>query len=180
MNYNHITFDLETLGNSPNAPIIQIGAVKFNEKGEINDKFLVNVDLSKEKGLWSDMDYPTIHWWLNQSPEAINSVFGNHLERVSLSHALYLFKEWIGKTASYTYWSHTTFDPPILESSYRKLDMENPIPFRLHRDIRTLTWFTKRKAHVPKIEREGVHHNALDDCIYQAAYITECLKLLQC
>ena len=42
----NITFDLETLGNSANAPIVQIGAVKFDGDGNILDKFLRTIDLS--------------------------------------------------------------------------------------------------------------------------------------
>ena len=134
----HITFDLETLGNTSNAPIVQIGAVKFNDGG-ITDTFLRNIDLTSLESLGFKLDYSTISWWLNQPDEAIKSVFGDNLEKISLSKALYEFQEWIGKTADYNYWSHATFDPPILVNNYKTMKKECPIPFRLHRDIRTLS-----------------------------------------
>ena len=53
--------------------------------------------------------------------------------------------------------------------------LENPIPFKLHRDIRTITHFTGKL----NIKREGIHHNALDDCIFQAAYICKGIQIIK-
>jgi exodeoxyribonuclease VIII len=171
----HITFDLETLGNTANAPIVQIGAVKFKEDGTITDTFVRTINLDSLKGLGFIMDFNTVGWWLNQSDAAIKSVFGYNLDQVSLSKALFEFHQWIGKTADYNYWSHATFDPPILVNNYKALKKDCPIPFRLHRDIRTLTLL----AGGIDVKREGIHHNALDDCIYQAKYISEGLKKIR-
>ena len=165
----NITFDLETLGNTSNAPIVQIGAVKFTDDGVITDRFYRNIDLNSLQQYDFKMDYNTISWWFNQSNEAIKSVFGESLERVSLSKALYDFIEWIGKPSEYNYWSHATFDPPILNNNLLMTGRKNPIPFRLHRDIRTITHFTGK---IP-VERKGIAHNALDDCIFQAEYISK-------
>ena len=173
---SNITFDLETLGNSSNAPIVQLAAVKFNDQGKITDSLLQYIDLASLQQYDFDIDYETLDWWFKQSDEAIKSVFQyGELQKVSLSRALHNFSVWIGEISRYVYWSHTTFDPPILENAYRKLGKHNPIPFRLHRDIRTLTHFAGKID----VERVGIHHNALDDCIYQAAYIAEGLKRLQ-
>jgi len=170
----NITFDLETLGNTSNAPIVQIGAVKFTDEGDIIDKFHRNIDLNSLKQYDFKMDYATISWWFNQSDVAIKSVFGESLERVSLSKALYDFTEWIGKTSDYVYWSHATFDPPILNNNLLMVGRGNPIPFRLHRDIRTLTHFVGKF----NVERKGIAHNALDDCIFQAEYISKGIQII--
>jgi exodeoxyribonuclease VIII len=172
----HITFDLETLGNGTNAPIVQIGAVKFTDDGTITDTFLRNIDLESLEGLGFHIDYNTLSWWFNQSPEAIKSVFGEELDRVSLSNALYQFQIWIGKTADYYYWSHATFDPPILKNNYKAVGKNIPIPFRLHVDIRTLSLLGGKIT----IDRgDLIHHNALDDCIHQANYISKGLQQLK-
>lgn len=164
----HITFDLETLGNTANAPIVQIGAVKFTEDGKIVDEFLRTVDITKLiKYPELKMDYSTIGWWLTQSSDAIHSVF-NTESKVNLSKALHDFQKWIGKPWDYVYWSHATFDPPILANNFKVCRKANPIPYTLHRDIRTLTHL----GGTVKVERVGIHHNALDDCIYQAKYIS--------
>ena len=176
----NITFDLETLGNTSNAPIVQIGAVKFTDDGEITDKFLVNIDLKSLERIRDNfvIDFSTISWWFNQSDEAIKSVYGEELERMSLHQALYEFHQWIGKTEDYEYWSHATFDPPILHNNYKAIGRENPIPFRLHSDIRTLTRNVKKIGGNMEVERTGIAHNALDDCLTQADYISKGLQIL--
>jgi len=172
----HITFDLETLGNNSRAPIVQIGAVKFTEDGTVTDTFLRNIDLNSLTGLDFVMDYNTVSWWFNQSPEAIKSVFSEELDRISLSNALYQFQIWLGKSADYNYWSHATFDPPILSNNYKAVGKNCPIPFRLHRDIRTLSLLGGKIT----IDRgDLIHHNALDDCIFQAKYISKGLQQLK-
>lgn len=168
----NITFDLETLGNGSTAPITQIGAVKFTNKGEITDKFLATVNIEDLQQYNFSVDYSIIGWWLNQSNEAIKSVYGDDIIKVSLDHALYKFKVWLGAPSDYKYWSHTTFDPPILEYNYRQVKKPNPISFRLHRDIRTLTDLFGPVT----VKRKGIHHNALDDAIYQSEYISALLQ----
>ena len=174
MNKNNITFDLETLGNSSNAPIVQIGAVKFDDN-DVLSKFLVDIKLESLENYDFKLDYSTINWWMQQDPVAIHSVFGDHNNRVNITQALHDFHMWIGKPSEYVYWSHATFDPPILDNAFKKTGRTNPIPFKAHRDIRTLTYFTG----VLDLKREGIHHNALDDAIFQSRYITKCLKLMQ-
>lgn len=171
----NITFDLEALGNSMDAPIVQIGAVKFDDDGKILDKFLRTINIEKLKDYNFKVDYPTLNWWLNQDDKAIKSVFGDDLEKVNLSLALHDFTLWLGKPGQHTYWSHATFDPPILNNNYKMVGRTCPIPFRLHRDIRTITHFTGK---IP-VERVGIAHNALDDCIFQAEYISKGIRMIK-
>lgn len=162
---NNITFDLETLGNTSEAPIVQIAAVKFNEDG-IYDEFDRKIKLESLDKYNFKVDYSTLLFWFSQKDIAIKQVMVEG-DRIDLRQALREFIEWIGKPSEYNYWSHATFDPPILKNNLDKVQVPNSIPFRNHRDIRTLTHFTG------KIETEfkGVKHNALDDCRYQAEYI---------
>ena len=170
---DNITFDLETLGNSSNAPMVQLGAVKFKNDGAIIDKFVRSIKISCLKRYKFEADYDTIQWWFEQDDKAIKSVMCPE-DGIDLRLALMQFKEWIGKTGDYVYWSHATFDPPILNNNFRAVGLDNPIPFRLHRDIRTLVHFTGKLT----AERKGIHHNALDDCIFQADYISQGLKIM--
>lgn len=168
----NVTFDLETLGNNSKSPIIQIGAVKFLDDGTIIDKFLNTIKLESLSKYDFQIDYETINWWFNQSNEAIKSVFDDSLEKVNIKEGLYNFQEWLGKASEYRYWSHATFDPPILNYNFKAVNMKTPIPFRLHCDIRTLISLAGKE----EFKREGIHHNALDDCIFQANYISKYLK----
>jgi exodeoxyribonuclease VIII len=176
----HISFDLETLGNTPNAPIVQIGACKFDvidgPNGgtiaaiNVEETFLRTVKLSSLDKFDFSVDYETVGWWMMQSENSRNSVF-NAPETVDIRQAIREFYEWIGQSSKYVYWSHATFDPPILANNSIKVGLGRPIPFRLFRDIRTLVHFAGK---VDGHERDGlVHHNAKDDAIFQAGYIAE-------
>lgn len=162
----HITFDLETLGNNHNSPIIQIGAVKFEPDGSIIDMFKHNIRWESLECYDFNIDYSTVRWWLSQSREAQDSVIDQG--GVDLITALTDFIRWIGKPEEYEYWAHATFDPIILANAYRKTGIKYPIPFRKQRDIRTLNFLTGEV----KVEREGTAHTALDDAKFQARYIS--------
>ena len=170
----NITFDLETLGDGYNAPIVQIGAVKFNDEGKTDATFLRTINIEKLSRYDFKTDYSTIKWWLNQEDAAIKSVFAVEDEQ-DLRQSLREFQEWVGKSSNYVYWTHATFDPPILINNFRKVGLPDFIPFRLHRDIRTLIYFTGTM----ETTRKGVHHNALDDAIYQAEYISKGILKIQ-
>ena len=88
--------------------------------------------------------------------------------------ALIRFRKWVGDPGEYVYWSHANFDAPILENAYKKIEVKPPFLRRRQRDIRTLCHFTGEV----KVERYGVYHNALDDAITQAKYISLRLSML--
>jgi len=171
----NITFDLETLGTNINAPITQIGAVKFQDNGEITEEFLATVDLQSLDKYDFKLDYTTLDWWMRQDIQAIESVYrldkGNTED---LRSALVRFKNWVGDPTECVYWSHANFDAPILENAYIKTGIKPPFLRRRQRDIRTLCHFTGDV----KVERYGVYHNALDDAITQANYISLRLGML--
>lgn len=170
----NITFDLETLGNTSNAPIVQIGAVKFLNDGTVLDKFVRYIKIECLGRYNFAVDYSTLQWWFEQDDKAIKSVMCPS-DSIDLRQALREFTEWVGKPSEYVYWSHATFDPPILKNNYIQVGLNFPLPFRAQRDIRTLVHFTGK---IPEIER-GIAHNALDDAIYQAAYISRGLMMME-
>ena len=169
----HITFDLETLGNKANgAPIVQIGAVKFEKNGDILDNFVRYVDIKRLSKYDFEVDYETLHWWFTQPHQTIQEVMVNN-KRIDLSHALYDFQNWVGKLSQYTYWSHSTFDPPILENNFMKTKGYYPFPYKNFKDIRTLMYFSDT---MDDVLRGGMHHSALDDAKFQAKYISKALR----
>lgn len=174
---NHITFDLETLGNTTTAPIIQIGAVAFSEDVDIIlHKFYANIKWESLEKYGFNVDYSNIKWWMQQSEDARNSIVQDQTH--SIDKALNEFTQWleeIGGANNFYYWTHATFDPPILVNAYRQCKKTCTIPFRLHRDIRTLNWIVGDV----EVENKGISHNALDDAIYQSRYIKEMLKLVK-
>lgn len=169
----HVTFDLETLGNTHDAPIVQIAAVEFNHQGEILNSFSRNVTLSHELDQFT-VSYSTIKFWMEQSKEAQDAVF-NLKNTHPLVYALTDFQEWCDDLeGKRKFWSHATFDPVILKNAYGKCNLACPIHFRDFVDIRTLNLL----AGDVEVEENKLKHDALSDCIHQAEYISAMLQKL--
>lgn len=172
----NVSWDLETLGNTSQAPIIQIGAIVFDDHGNEYESINIRADISTiPEGFV--VDYSTLKWWFEQSDVAIKSVMGGDIDH---GYMMVRFGEWVEQMKrlygeGLIFWSHATFDPPILDNNFKVSGLKNPIPFRNHRDLRTLSHF----AGEINIKRKGVHHNAFDDADYQMEYIIEGLRLIR-
>ena len=172
----HLMIDLETMGNGPTSAIVAIGAKFFDVDldGDIEDgpEYYTAVSLSDGLHMGMDVDGSTIEWWMGQCDEARASLF---TKPVALETALNEFTKWVKEHRSrkLSVWSHATFDIPVLAYSYRATHMKLPWHYRETRDIRTLNYLAPDSEPIP---REGVHHNALDDCKYQILYVTRMLR----
>lgn len=189
----NVMIDLETLSSKKTAAIISIGAVKFNDT-EIVDKFYINLDYrsqSTEYGL--HISKSTVDWWKEQKQAAWEATKNN---RVQIEDGLTKFREWYGPK-SYPTWScGVDFDIVILENVFDTVEGNSTSTKRSHSDTVILeNVFDAVEGNSPpwkwshsrcfrtfkelfKIEhpRDGVHHNALDDAIYQAQYMQKVLK----
>lgn len=162
-----IMLDLETLGTRTTSAIIQIGACYFDRNtGDVGRMFFANT-LHDDR---FTIDDDTIRWWLNQSKEAqeIVSIPGQPIDLVVQD-----FADWLDPDAHI--WCHATFDIPILSHAFEKCGQKFPVTYRKMRDIRTLMDLAD---YHPTIERTGIHHTALDDCIHQVKYCVEAIKKL--
>lgn len=171
--FKDVMLDLETMGTSHIAPIIQIGACYFDrETGELGRRFKSNIKLSSamEAGMVPDAD--TIAWWMQQSEEARSSVMSNGLVLHTVLSRLNDFLE-----GGEQLWSHATFDAVILTNAMKLCGMWPKISFRGMRDIRTLVDLAG--IDIYEMPRVGTHHDALDDCYYQVGYCVECFKVLK-
>lgn len=169
-----LMLDLESLSTNYDGLVIQIGGAYFDrETGEIGRTFCQNIDISK--GIKYDLKLKpeTVHWWLAQSKEAQESILK---DPKPIEEVLENFAEF-AKDAKYV-WSHATFDFVMLKNTYRIVGIKYPFSYsRAARDIRTLVDLAK--VSVRKIEREGLHHNALDDCKYQVKYCVAAFNSLK-
>lgn len=172
----NVMVDLETMGNSNEAPIVSIGAVIFNDKGLIKDQetkrpvtFYKNIHLQTclDRGLKVDAD--TIYWWMQQSKKARKTLLK---DRIDLKEALKEFRDWIPKDNLQVWGNGSDFDNTLLKTSYAKYNASTPWKFYENRCFRTV------KSSFPTIEipKVGTHHNALDDAIYQANYLLALVK----
>jgi hypothetical protein len=170
-----VMLDLETIGGSPDGVIVQIGACRFDPlTGEIGNTFSLNVDPISGQNKGFNIDADTVLWWLKQSAEARNSVFGEDKAPLHIFEAITRLNIFLGGGAEI--WSHSTFDFVIIMNHFKKLGIKPNFTYKDARDIRTLVAL----AGLPKtdVKREGIHHNALDDCRFQVKYCVECIQTL--
>lgn len=164
----HCMIDLETLGSNPKSPIIQVGLVFFTREGiQLQSQLTVDFDDALAHG---DADGSTIKWWLQQAKEAQNTLFVNQRPMEEVATVIEKLIE--AQNANF-YWSHATFDFPILQSMFRSLKRKYPLPYRRCLDLRTLEFLA---GPMEWSKREGLYHNALDDATYQAEHAIKLLN----
>lgn len=163
--------DLETLGSNPSAPIIQIGMVFFTREGiNVQSQLTIDFDQALAHG---EADGSTIKWWLEQPKEAQETLFKNIR---SIEESADIVEKLIEAQNANYYWSHATFDFPILMSWFRSLKRKYPLPYKRCLDLRTLEFAA---GGIDWETRKGVHHNALDDAVYQAEHAIKMLNKIE-
>lgn len=166
----HMMLDLETLSHHPKAAIAQIGAVIFTLEG-IQSPFKVSIDLN-DAMKWGEVSSETLKWWMLQSDAARNSLVAGSDHLVD---ALQKYTQYVAKFGQDVhFWSHASFDFPVLMNAYDALDYPRPIQHRYYRDVRTIEMFYGDAVNWDS--RAGVHHDALDDAIFQASTVITMLE----
>lgn len=160
---NHIMLDLETLSDKPDALVLSIGAVKFDENG-VRDEYYQVIDWSDQNLKPFDISFGTVQWWFRQSPEA-RAEFAKK-GGVEPLVALQEFAEFVGKNAK-VWGNGSEFDNIILTHMCRAYGMNPPWLFWNNRCYRTI----KNLYKDVKLVRSGQHHNALDDARTQAEHL---------
>lgn len=183
--YTHRMVDMETMGNSPDAPIVSIGAVFFDPStGNTGAEFYRVVSLESSMSFGMKPDASTIQWWLKQSPEARSAILVD--EAMGLLETLELLADFIAENAANG--SHTvqlwgngcSFDNVILRRAYVLTETPFAVPFWNDRDVRTMVELGKSVGINPRfdIPFEGDLHNALSDARHQVKYVSAIWKRL--
>lgn len=165
---NHIMLDLETLGTTPNAAIISIGACKFNPwaDGGIDDRFHAHITFESAMK-YGRADPDTILWWMNTGPHAREAMLAAQDNAVELDEALSVFADWFGSEPLLVWGNGAAFDNVILRNAFKATGIECPWGYGYDRCFRTL----KNLAMVMKPPFEGVKHDALADAVHQATWL---------
>ncbi|EFK0564964.1 exonuclease [Escherichia coli] len=178
----HLMIDLETMGTNTNAPIVVIGAVFFDpQTGEIGPVFYIVISLTDAMNTGAVPDGGTIEWWLKQSSDARAAIL---TDQVKLKDALLRFREFVNEHSDEKFvqvWGNgATFDNSILRTSYERLGIPCPWHYSNDRDVRTIVELGKTIDFNARsvIPFEGVPHNALDDALHQAKYVTATIQKL--
>lgn len=177
----HVMLDLETLGVRSSAVIAAIGAVEFDPQSDrLGEQFYVTVNIQSCIDYGLTMDVSTILWWMDQSEDARKSTF---VQECTLPNALDTFHRYLLGAAAAAdlvgthvkIWGNgSDFDNVILANAYLSIKERAPWRFSNNRCFRTLKNLGPNPKNVPM--RTGVHHNALDDALFQARYAQ---KLIQ-
>lgn len=176
---NHLMVDLETMGTRPNAPIVSIGAVFFDPNtGEIGPEFYRGIDI-QDSFRYAVADGGTVKWWMKQSDAARASAIEGG---ATMADALAELAEFYGRGRNAQVWANgPSFDIVILEYAYhRALAQTAPWDFWNARCVRTIVELAKGKVERPKeFTRGGTAHNALDDAIFQAKYVSDMWRAIK-
>lgn len=173
--YSHVMIDLETRGVRPGCAILSIGAVFFNPtlgRFDLGPEFyqVVNHQSCVAAGLHEDPG--TMAFWNRQSEDARRVIYDSEDETVSqsLSDSLVRFNAYLKMGKSVKVWGNgADFDNPILASAYHAVDFKQgwaPYNGRCYRTVKNLD-----KSLL--LERQGTHHNALDDAKSQAVHLMQ-------
>ncbi|KAA1184953.1 3'-5' exoribonuclease [Photorhabdus heterorhabditis] len=166
--------DLETMGTGPNAAIVSIGAVFFNPNTcDIGDTFYSPVDLASSIRYGGTVDGDTVKWWLRRSDEARAEIYCCELP--GLFSVLYELSEFTQTDTDIKVWGNgAAFDNIILRSAYENCGIPVFWHFWNDRDVRTIVELGHAIGIDPKndMQFDGERHNAIDDAIHQAKYVS--------
>lgn len=182
----NIMMDIETTGVRPGCRVLSIGLAVFyvvNGEGTIGRTTTIYPSLTDQAGI---DDPSTMDWWSTQSPEARGVFADNHINGVTVGKAFELFKEYIQNVVDWhkslndgaekvnvCIWGNgATFDNSIVQRMFEAKGY--PVPWNTFGDRCYRTAFNMLGR--PSLPREGVHHNALDDAIYQAQCLVHAIK----
>lgn len=179
----HVMVDLETLATTIDAHVLTLGACVFDPlTGKLGESFYARLSPDGQR---RRIDYSTVLWWMEQSPEARAEVFapdGRHLP----SRVYADFTDWICAVGASRLWAQDPdFDIAIVKDLARDLDMKWPVRYDAGRSVRTvraLAW----PDGVPASVRAAcygiggaVAHNALEDAKAQARLVSAAVQSLR-
>lgn len=173
----HLMVDLETLDTSPTAVVVSVGAAFFNNKKVLNSKYWV-LELQSQMLAGRTVNEDTLRWWFSQGKSAQEPL---HPKTPKEREGMFTLSEFLDDFLMFcnlmikghkTNWKGVNlwgngacFDPPILEDMFRSQGREIPWMFW---NIICYRTFNKLTKCTQLVEREGTHHNAKDDAIFQA------------
>lgn len=175
---NDFSIDLETLGQKYNAPVIAIGVAGFDRNtGKVGPTLYVEVEI-EDALKYGYMTADTMIWWMKQT-DAARQVFQPKFTKLKLHAALQSMGDFLrshGKGVPTVWGNGSSFDITVLEHAYDVGGQALEVPWKYWniRDMRTA--MDMANIDTRAYTRVGVHHNALDDAIFQAECICDAFR----
>lgn len=174
MTLKHLAWDIETLDTKPSAAVVSIGAIWYDPNtDELGDTYYAVLAIQPQYDAGRTYSASTLEWWAQQS-EAAQSVLSapaTPVELVLKQLGDFMF------CAQGVWGNGADFDNVIIGDLYRSFSQKAPWSFGKNRCFRTIKSLPLPRTFVAPV-REGTHHNALDDAIYQARYHQAVAKAL--
>lgn len=189
MNKNHYMLDLETLGKKPGCVILSIGVIKFDPiTGTQGESFYREINQESCLDLGLTIDPATVKWWGKQAGAAYDLIERTRTGGHDITTALWDLHDFITdnpntplcdsleREKNTFLWANSpSFDCAIIGHAFDKAGIARPWAFYNEQDCRTLVELGRTLGIDPKktMPFTGTPHNALDDAIHQATYISE-------
>lgn len=169
-----LMLDLETLGVTPGAGILAIGAISL----DLKHRFYEKVKPSSNRSYRLKIDASTLEWWDKQS-EASRSESFSGTEDLAL--VLRKFNDFLEELPlegkELRIWGNgADFDLPILRVAYVETGIVNPIPPFSARCYRTMK---SMFAEIEKPKFVGEQHTAIADARNQAEHLNLIFNLIR-
>lgn len=161
----HHMMDIESLDVRSTAIVLSIGIVEFDPVTfAISRTLHVTLDTAEQQQAGRTIGADTVRWWAQQS-EAARYLLSTRGDRVMpcLAQVSSVLDDSGG-----VWGNGVDFDNIIVGSLYDSFNTPKPWSFSRNRCHRTMKNLTKPKDYVAPV-RAGVHHNALDDALFQHA-----------
>lgn len=185
-----IIIDYEGFAVTPDAAVIELGAVAFEHTLEkipdfkqlVDSGFKCKFDIKHQKGK-RRIDSATVSWWKSQALEAKVILIPSGSD-VSIEEGHKLFIQWIENNTGYNGKSHlycrgNNYDIPLMDDCFKSVGMRHAIMERFwkFRDVRTriealtlqrdMTKVPVRRELLPNF----IHHNSIHDCAKDAVML---------
>ena len=179
----HVSIDLETMGLSADSVILAIGAAFVHPETNEVHSFVTPVQMASQS---RKIDPGTQDWWEKQSAEAKAAVLDPAASPDSphLDEALARLNAWFAGIPGehglkpQPWGNGAAFDLGMLNHAYAQCGMKAPWFYRIERDQRTLEFIVASLGGDVShngANREGIHHEACADAVYQARRIYKML-----
>jgi exodeoxyribonuclease VIII len=167
--------DIETLSLRPDAAIISVGVAIFD-----NAQVIAADSWAIDHRCWhGHLDPGTVQWWMQQSDEAVQFSFSGTKIDVEVALAL---KAYVMDHNCEEIWANDpNFDLVILESWWRRLNIEWPFKFWTYRAYKTLVAITQEITNIDYRSRQPkfTAHNPQEDAVAQARVVMACRESLR-
>lgn len=186
----HLMVDIETLGTQPGCAVVAIGAVWFDPED--------NGWRARHRGYYAEVlledalkhgtaDSSTLKFWMGQSEDA-RKFLTNDEGKIPLKQALEGLDAFIHHQSQhaqrrdvYVWGNCNKFDLGNLEAMYDAVGWAYPWNYGRGQNVRTVVWLAQQFFGMdrPGMKLGRTAHNALDDAIHQAEYVTEMVRKIR-